>query len=131
MLAYEHVDERASADAFPSEQSRRNDAGVLGYSGTFGAHTLQADVRRDDNSIYGGNTTGRIGYAFDLGAGVKLRALAGTTFRAPTFNDLAFPGFGVADHPARARPQRRGRRELARRRRDVLGDGLPQSTSAT
>src|SRR4030095_5381008 len=25
----------------------------------------------------------------------KLRALAGTSFRAPTFNDLAFPGLGV------------------------------------
>ena len=96
VLAYDHVDERASADTFPTEQSRRNDAGVLGYSGTFGAHTLQADVRRDNNSIYGGNTTGRVGYAFALGAGVKLRALAGSTFRAPTFNDLAFPGFGVA-----------------------------------
>jgi len=95
VLAYEHVDERASADYYPSEQSRRNDAGVLGYSGTFGAHTLQADARYDDNSIYGSNTTGRVGYAFALGAGVKLRALAGTTFRAPTFNDLAYPGFGV------------------------------------
>ncbi|HEV7578617.1 MAG TPA: TonB-dependent receptor [Caldimonas sp.] len=95
VLAYEHVDERASADVFAGEVSRRNDAGVLGYSGTFGAHTLQADVRRDDNSAYGGNTTGRIGYAIAVGGGVKLRALAGTTFRAPTFNDLAFPGFGV------------------------------------
>jgi vitamin B12 transporter len=104
LLAYEHVEERASADAFPTEQSRRNDAGVLGYSGAFGAHTLQADLRRDNNSIYGGNTTGRIGYAFDLGAGVKLRALTGTTFRAPTFNDLAFPGFGVATiQPERGR----------------------------
>jgi len=104
VLAYEHVDERASADAFASEQRRRNDAGVLGYSGAFGAHTLQADVRRDDNSIYGGNTTGRVGYAFAAGAGVKLRALAGTTFRAPTFNDLAFPGFGVATiQPERGR----------------------------
>ena len=95
LLAYEHVDERASAAAFPTEQARRNDAGVLGYSGAFGAHTVNADVRRDVNSIYGGNTTGRVGYAFDVGAGIKLRALAGTTFRAPTFNDLAFPGFGV------------------------------------
>src|SRR6185369_7259354 len=104
VLAYEHVDERATADAFPSEQVRRNDAGVVGYSGTFGDHSLQADFRRDDNSIYGGNTTGRVGYAFAAGAGVKLRALAGTTFRAPTFNDLAFPGFGVATiQPERGR----------------------------
>jgi vitamin B12 transporter len=95
VLAYEHVEERASADAFPTEQIRRNDAGVLGYSGTFGDHALQADVRRDHSSVWGGVTTGRVGYAFALGSGVKLRALAGTTFRAPTFNDLFFPGFGV------------------------------------
>ena len=43
----------------------------------------------------GATRPGRVGYAFALGAGVKLRALAGTTFRAPTFNDLAYPGFGV------------------------------------
>ncbi|MEO8309681.1 MAG: TonB-dependent receptor [Caldimonas sp.] len=95
VLAYEHVDERASADAFPSEQVRRNNAAVVGYSGSFGAQTLQADLRRDDNTAYGGNTTGRIGYAISIARGVKLRALAGTTFRAPTFNDLAFPGFGI------------------------------------
>ena len=104
LLAYEHVVERASADVFATELTRRNDAGVLGYSGTFGAHTLQADVRRDDNSAYGGNTTGRVGYAVAVGAGVKLRALAGTTFRAPTFNDLAYPGFGVSGiRPERGR----------------------------
>jgi len=95
VLAYEHVDERATAESFATEQKRHNDAGVLGYSGAFGAHSIQADVRRDVNTAYGGNTTGRLGYAVDVGSGVKLRALAGTTFRAPTFNDLAFPGFGV------------------------------------
>jgi len=118
VVAYEHVDERASADVFSTEQRRRNDAGVLGYSGAFGAHTLQADVRRDSNSVYGGNTTGRIGYAFDVGNGVKLRALAGTTFRAPTFNDLFYPGFGVATiQPERGRSIEAGRAGEASRRR--------------
>jgi vitamin B12 transporter len=95
MVALEHQVERATADVFASEQVRRNNAGVLGYSGTFGAGSLQADLRHDDNSIYGANTTGRIGGTLEVARGVKLRALAGTTFRAPTFNDLAFPGFGV------------------------------------
>jgi vitamin B12 transporter len=93
MVAYEHQSERASTDAFAA--ARRNDAGVLGYSGTFDALSVQADVRRDDNSAYGAHTTGRVGLAFEAARGLKLRALAGTTFRAPTFNDLAFPGFGV------------------------------------
>jgi vitamin B12 transporter len=102
LLAYEHVDERATSDVFAL--SRRNDAAVVGYSATFGAHSLQADLRRDDNSAYGGNTTGRLGYMIDVGSGVKLRALTGTSFRAPTFNDLAFPGFGVATiQPERGR----------------------------
>ena len=104
VVAYEHLAERAVADAFAGEVTRRNDAGVLGYSGRFGAQSLQADLRRDDNSAYGGNTTGRIGYAIELGAGVKARALAGSTFRGPTFNDLYFPGFGVATiRPERGR----------------------------
>jgi vitamin B12 transporter len=102
LLAYEHVDERATTDVLAL--SRRNDAAVIGYSATFGAHSLQADLRRDDNSAYGGNTTGRLGYMIDVGSGVKLRALTGTSFRAPTFNDLAFPGFGVATiQPERGR----------------------------
>jgi vitamin B12 transporter len=95
LLAYEHLVETASADVFASELKRRNDAVVLGYSGTFDVKTLQADIRRDDNSAYGANTTGRLGGSLEVVRGVKLRALAGTTFRAPTFNDLAFPGFGV------------------------------------
>ena len=98
IVAYEHLEERAEADAFASELGRRNDALVLAGSAQFGsanAHSLQADVRRDNNSAYGGNTTGRVGYAFEALPGLRLRALAGTSFRAPTFNDLYYPGFGV------------------------------------
>ena len=43
---------------------------------------LQADVRRDVNSVYGGNTTGRVGYGFEIVRGLKLRALAGTSASA-------------------------------------------------
>ena len=96
VLAYEHLSERASADVFASDPKRRNDAVVAAYSGQFAAHGVQADLRRDDNSDYGGNTTGRLGYAYTVVAGLKLRVLAGTTFRAPTFNDLGYPGYGVA-----------------------------------
>ncbi|HEX2540477.1 MAG TPA: TonB-dependent receptor [Caldimonas sp.] len=102
MLAYEHLSERASAGVFASDPVRRNHAGVIGYSGSFGAHALQADLRRDVNSVYGGNTTGRLGYALEIVDGLRLRALAGTSYRAPTFNDLYFPGFGVAS----VRPER-------------------------
>ena len=102
VVAYEHLAERASSRSFAGDPERRNHAGVIGYSGVFGPHSVQADVRRDVNSVYGGNTTGRVGYGHEIAAGLKLRVLAGTSFRAPTINDLYFPGYGVAS----VRPER-------------------------
>ncbi len=95
VLAYEHVREKAGGDVFSFQPKRHNNAFIAGYSGRFGSSDLQADLRHDDNSVYGGNTTGRLGYAFEVVPGLKLRALAGSTFRAPTFNDLFYPGYGV------------------------------------
>ena len=48
-----------AATPSPSAPKRHNNALVAGYSGRFDALGVQADVRRDDNSAYGGNTTGR------------------------------------------------------------------------
>ncbi len=95
VLAYEHLRERASGDAFAYSPKRHNNALVAGYSGRFDAIGVQADLRRDDNSTYGGNTTGRVGLSYEPTRGLKLRALAGTSFRAPTFNDLYFPDYGI------------------------------------
>jgi vitamin B12 transporter len=104
VIAYEHLDERAAADGFASELARRNDAVVAGISAESGRHAMQADLRRDNNSAYGGDTTGRLGYSFEILSGLKLRGLAGTTFRAPTFNDLYYPNFGVPSlRPERGR----------------------------
>ncbi|MDO9313845.1 MAG: TonB-dependent receptor [Burkholderiaceae bacterium] len=91
----ERLEERAKTSAFSSEKRRHNDSLGLGYSGKFGAHLLSADVRHDDNSVYGGKTTGRLGWGYELGHGLTARALAGTTFRAPSFNDLFYTGYGV------------------------------------
>ena len=96
VVAYEHLRESVSGDVLVGEPKRDNNAIVLGYSGEIGGNGLLADLRHDDNSAYGGNTTGRIGWSREVVRSLKLRALAGTTFRAPTFNDLYFPFFGVA-----------------------------------
>jgi vitamin B12 transporter len=83
---------------------RDNTGVVLGYTGRLDAWKLQADLRWDHNSVYGNDTTGKVGVGVELPAGFSLRALAGTAFRAPTFNDLYFPGYGVATvRPERSR----------------------------
>lgn len=91
----ERLQERAESSSFSSDKQRRNDSLGLGYAGSFGAHRLSADLRYDDNSVYGDKTTGRLGYGYELGHGVTARGLVGTTFRAPSFNDLFFIGYGV------------------------------------
>jgi vitamin B12 transporter len=92
----EQLQERAEADGYAAPVKRDNTALVLGYAGQFGRQSLQADLRYDDNSVYGNNTTGRLGWSIELAPGLRLRALAGTTFRAPSFNDLFYPDYGVA-----------------------------------
>ena len=95
VAAFEHLTERAHSDLFAADESRRNDALVLGYTGQLGVHTLQADVRQDRNSVYGSHPTGRLGWSMEVAKGLRVRVLGGSTFRAPSFNELFYPGYGV------------------------------------
>lgn len=96
VLAYERLEEKA--DGVTSDTLKRsNNAYIAGYSGLFGPAALEANLRRDDNSVYGDNTTGSLGGSIALSPTLKLRALAGKTFRAPTFNDTDFPFYGHRD----------------------------------
>ena len=97
--ALEQTEEKAQSTSYAADVSRRTRAALLALDGEQGIWSWQADVRRDDigNDIsnYGGQTTGRLGGALVVAPGWRLRALAGTSFRAPSFNDLYFPGYGV------------------------------------
>jgi len=89
-------DRVAGTTAFDVD-SRDNLAGFVQYHGRFGAHTLEASVRNDDNEQFGNHSTGSLGYGLDFGGGWRLTASAGTAFKAPTFNDLYWPGFSNPD----------------------------------
>lgn len=55
---------------------------------------LEAGVRRDDNDVYGGQTSFRGGAVVRLGGGTRLRLSYGEAFRAPSLGELFFPGSG-------------------------------------
>lgn len=77
--------------------SARRDSGVFAqYQGEYGAHSLQFSLRGDDNQQFGSRTTGGGAWGVKLGGGLRLTASYGTAFKAPTFNDLYYPGFGNA-----------------------------------
>ncbi|MEO6519755.1 MAG: TonB-dependent vitamin B12 receptor [Pseudoxanthomonas sp.] len=75
-----------------SVDSRDNVGAFLEYQGRFGAHQLQASVRNDDNEQFGNHVTGSAGWGMAFGDGFRLNASYGTGFKAPTFNDLYYPG---------------------------------------
>jgi vitamin B12 transporter len=75
-----------------------------GLNGSAGPHSWQANVRRDENSQFGGSTTGFGGYGFALTPQWRVNASYGTSFVAPSFNQLYFPNFGNASlQPERGR----------------------------
>lgn len=96
--------DRARSSSYVAEVERRTHAVVAELTGAAGGWSWQADLRRDDSSDFGAVTTGRLGGGLSLAPAWRLRALAGNTFRAPSFNDLYFPNYGVATlQPERGR----------------------------
>lgn len=68
----------------PIDRKRSQDALALGYGYTAGAHTLQANVRHDSDSEFGGKGTGSLAYGFSFAPQWRATASVGTAFRAPT-----------------------------------------------
>ena len=96
----------------PFAAARGNRAAFAQYQGRFGAHDLQASVRRDDNDQFGGKTTGGIAWGVGSEDGWRLTASHATAFKAPTFNELYYPYYG---NPA-LRPESSRSSELSLRR---------------
>ncbi|PJX23538.1 ligand-gated channel [Psychrobacter sp. L7] len=65
----------------------------VGYQLADTYYDVQANYRVDDNSQYGHESTYNLGAAIRPLAGMRIGANYATGFRAPTFNDLYWPGF--------------------------------------
>ena len=81
------------------ETRRTNRAAFVQYQGrletdTLGTHDLQLALRNDDNDQFGNETTGTAAWGLSFADAWRVTASYGTAFKAPTFNELYFPGFG-------------------------------------
>jgi len=105
--------ERVGSDTFFKQNSRAVSSAFTSYSGAFGNHGIQGSARHDDSSQFGAHNTGSIGYGYRFAPELRVRATAGTAYRAPSFNDLYFP-----DQPPfffsnpNVRPERSRSREI-------------------
>lgn len=77
-------DRLLNASTTPVRTKRDQNALALGYGGKFGVHTVQVNVRHDDDSEFGSHSTGSVAYALALSPAWRATASAGTAFRAPT-----------------------------------------------
>jgi len=109
LAGFEYLNQQLASDT-PYSGTHRDVRSVFGgYVGEFGPHSVQLNARNDDNSQFGDQTTGSIGYGYRLNSYLRLRASGGNAFKAPTFNDLYFPGFSNPNlQPERSRSYEAG-----------------------
>lgn len=103
-LLYEHRKEEVDTNgAAAMNRDRNTNSFAASYNARRGAHLLSASARRD-NSVYGDKNTGSIGYAYNVSQSLRATASYGTSFRAPTYNELYYPAYGnAANKPEQGR----------------------------
>lgn len=100
MLGAERLEQQVESDTLYTKTQRTANAVFGGYTGNFGAHQIQANLRQDRYSDFGAANTGLAGYGYSLDASWRVTASYSTAFKAPTFNDLYYPlSFGYQGNP--------------------------------
>jgi len=93
-VLYDHRKEEVSTNGSTAlNRDRTTNSWAASYNARRGANLLNAAIRRD-NSVYGAKNTGSIGYGYDITSQLRATASYGTSFRAPTYNELYFAGYG-------------------------------------
>ncbi|HEY2605645.1 TonB-dependent receptor [Paraburkholderia sp. RL18-103-BIB-C] len=89
-VGYEHLDQSLDSDTFAAP-GRHVDSAFVGYTGRFGRNQIQANMRHDQYSDFGGANSYYLGYGFDITGHWKATASYADSFRAPSFDDLYYP----------------------------------------
>lgn len=97
LLGAENLVQNVDSDVTYTVTQRTVNSLFAGYTGNYGAHQVQANLRQDNNSQYGTANTGLLGYGFSFDEAWRATANYSSAFRAPTFNDLYYPGYGDAN----------------------------------
>ena len=94
-LLGEYRDEDVVSSAEGLSGGRNTKSFAASYNLVRGAHLASISGRRDDSSVYGTHNTGSVAYGYRFSNALRASASYGTSFRAPTFNDLYYPGSGI------------------------------------
>ncbi|MEJ2692404.1 MAG: TonB-dependent vitamin B12 receptor [Candidatus Thiodiazotropha sp.] len=94
IFGFDYQEERLASTTDYAVDSRANRGFFAQYQGKLSVHELQFSLRRDAPQAFASHTTGAVAWGYPLGAGLRLWASYATAFKAPTFNELYYPGFG-------------------------------------
>lgn len=90
-LGIEQLKQRVASSTVFTRTSRTDDSLFAGYTGVYGAHQVQLNLRRDRYSDFGAADTHLLGYGYDVNDAWRVTASTATAFKAPTLNDLFYP----------------------------------------
>lgn len=93
-VGFDYQNDRVESAARFTETERANRAVFAQLQQYLNRHSFEASVRHDRNSQFGDHSTGSIAWGYELGPTWRSVLSYGTAFKAPTFNELYYPGFG-------------------------------------
>lgn len=93
----ERREEHLATDTEFAVTERNTNSATAVYQVRWEAFALQANLRHDNSSQYGGKTTGGIALGYKLSPAWRVTAGYSTGFKAPSFNDLYYPFFSNPD----------------------------------
>jgi vitamin B12 transporter len=111
LLGLESIKEAVSGTQAYAVKSRTTDAVFVGLTGQSDSHLWQANLRRDDNSQFGGATTGFASYGYQITPNWRPHVAYGTSFKMPSFNTLYYESPGFKGNPT-TQPERGKNREV-------------------
>jgi vitamin B12 transporter len=95
-VIFERREEQLATDVDFATTQRNTNSATGVYQLRADAFSLQANLRRDDSNQYGGKTTGGLALGYKLSPSWRVTAGYSTGFKAPSFNDLYYPGYSNA-----------------------------------
>lgn len=103
VLAGHRKEQVLSSSVKDINRARITNSVAASYDLRRGSHLLDVSARKD-HAEYGAKTTGALGYGYEFTKDLRATASVGTSFRAPTFNELYYPGYGLTSNkPERGR----------------------------
>ena len=93
IIGAEHLTQELESNVYTAKD-RKIKSGFLGYLVSHNNIDAQANVRYDDYSDFDSKTTYNLGAAYHLNPEFRVGANYAKGYRAPTFNDLYYPGSG-------------------------------------